>query len=913
MSAITALSLSPLGGDYGPLVGPGPAYLMTGAGPGELVAEAQHAFARREIVAVARDEEFKCKDRRELLETLRGASTGLLAAAGGWSRGASLELRYMTEPRPGQPTRVRLFLTAKALGQDAERVAREADAAVQHACAALPTGYRHAPVRHDEPLPVLPPDAAAVEVRKQEELLKPQLLTVPADFYYIAHPLPGDGTGWPQFGELLAKIGEPIIVSLLFAPTVLDGYESTQIGSVTTQLEFHGRPRQEQDIMGQMEPIPADASAAAALPIWQGYQQQLRQCVLARATVIGTPAAALAVAKALAAAVSVNREPAGGAAPITQRPRDEESSRRQWHSSTFLEVVPWGGHSIWQRHDAPWSLRRLPYLFGIAEASTLAILPVPGEHGAPGFPLLKPTRAGHIRIDEQSEPGVELGVFEHHGEADGGIASVPLTALNRHTLVVGAPGSGKTTTVLSMLVRLWREHEIPFLAIEPTKTEYRSLLTVPGMEHLRVITLGRDDIAPMRLNPLAPPAGVRREAHLNSVMAAFRAALPLQPPLPQLLEEALERAYEHAGWDYDTTPEEGRQAPTLRDLLDAYETGFTEHGYSGEVRDNLLAALRLRLRSLTRGTRGLLLDTVESVDFDRLMKRPVVIELDEIADREDKAVLAAFLLDRIRAAARARGSTSGKLCHVTVLEEAHRLLSRIGGGDQESPQSAAIRSFCDAIAELRALGEGFIISSQSPSALAEAAVANTGTRILHRLESNADREIVLADLDAADVERSAAARLDAGRAVIRWPGLDELEFVHVRPAKGVDSGRPMSDAELQERMAAESEAVRRLLPYRLCTRDVCVAGCDPGVRSRGRSLARDVADDARRLWKQHGGHIDALAPIGSILAEASDGDTQLAYCAAVHLWLSGEAFAVRRHDIRAKLAAGIRAATKEEQ
>ena len=38
------------------------------------------------------------------------------------------------------------------------------------------------------------------------------------------------------------------------------------------------------------------------------------------------------------------------------------------------------------------------------------------------------------------------------------------------------------------------------------------------------------------------------------------------------------------------------------------------------------------------------------------------------------------------------------------------------------------------------------MSSQSPSALAEAAVANTGTRIIHRLESSADREIVLPDV-----------------------------------------------------------------------------------------------------------------------------------------------------------------------
>ena len=51
--------------------------------------------------------------------------------------------------------------------------------------------------------------------------------------------------------------------------------------------------------------------------------------------------------------------------------------------------------------------------------------------------------------------------------------------------------------------------------------------------------LGRDDVAPLRLNPLAPPPGVRRETHAGSLLASFKAALPLVAPQPQLLEQAI--------------------------------------------------------------------------------------------------------------------------------------------------------------------------------------------------------------------------------------------------------------------------------------------------------------------------------------------------------------------------------------
>ena len=383
-----------------------------------------------------------------------------------------------------------------------------------------------------------------------------------------------------------------------------------------------------------------------------------------------------------------------------------------------------------------------------------------------------------------------------------------------------------------------------------------------------------------------------------------------------MLEDALDRAYDKAGWDYDSTSADGLPPPTLRSLLDAFETVFESEGYVGEAR-NVAAAMRVRLKNLLRGSKGRVLDTVESTAFDELMERPVVIELNEVADDDEKAILAALILDRIQAAAKQRGSTGGQLKHVTVIEEAHRLLAKaqLGARDSvtgDSTRAQAVQAFCEAIAELRAQGEGWVISSQRPATLADDAVANTGTRILHRLETDPDRRALLDDLDASPLDREAAARLRQGEAVMRWPERDEPEVVHIRPATGVDSGRKVSDETVKAHMADHAAGVRRLLPYSLCTRDVCQHGCDPAVRRDGELIAKDLGKEARDLWKKHDGGIDALPPIARLLAIEADRNVQLAYCGAVHLSVAGDALKRKRSkDIRAQIADAIRQAVKQ--
>jgi hypothetical protein len=523
-----------------------------------------------------------------------------------------------------------------------------------------------------------------------------------------------------------------------------------------------------------------------------------------------------------------------------------------------------------------------------------------------------------LKIGSYPETSIQLGYSMHHGEF-GGVVNLPLSAINRHALVVGAPGSGKTTTVLTILFQLWKDHKVPFMVIESVKAEYRSLLGMSGLDELLVITLGNEGLSPLRLNPLEPPPGVRCEVHVGAVMASLKMALPLFPPQPQILAKALSRTYYRAGWMDNTTISDGIAPPTLRDLLVHYREVFAEIGYEGEAR-NIGLGFQTRLESLLQGSRGRLLDTVRSSDFTYLLNRPVIFELNDIQDPDEKAMIAAFILDRIRAGAINRGGSSGQLKHVTVIEEAHRLLSKsnlggTGGFSGDQTRADSVRAFCEAIAELRSFGEGFILSSQTPSVLADAAIANAGTRILHRTESAMDRKIMLDDLDADEEVRNASSRLRQGEALARWPERDEVEVLKVVPAAEINSARIVSNEMVFERASEYRRQISRILPYQLCTLEVCVGGCQSRIRVLGARLASDVSAQAHHLWANAvSARREAVEPLSKILAEGAEFDLQTSYCSAVHLSLEGDAFRVTPGiDDRPKLIQAMKKAVSADE
>lgn len=125
------------------------------------------------------------------------------------------------------------------------------------------------------------------------------------------------------------------------------------------------------------------------------------------------------------------------------------------------------------------------------------------------------------------EGEIELGKIVVHSSPTAQDARVPLDALTKHCFITGMTGSGKTTSCFNLLLQLYRLG-IPFLVIEPVKSEYRSLLTqIPS---LQIFTVGDEDAAPFRLNIFEPPRESRsRPTPRTSRPRGTRASCSMRP------------------------------------------------------------------------------------------------------------------------------------------------------------------------------------------------------------------------------------------------------------------------------------------------------------------------------------------------------------------------------------------------
>lgn len=539
----------------------------------------------------------------------------------------------------------------------------------------------------------------------------------------------------------------------------------------------------------------------------------------------------------------------------------------------------------------------------------------PGEPG-PGFyrrpfelqSLLTTTQlAAYAHLPEWETPGFVVETVARFDTAppagrDGGLPigriisrqrqdsaneyRVKLSSLTRHVFVAGVTGSGKTNTILSLLGAA-DAAEVPFLVVEPTKTEYRALIAHPTLGlRLRVFTAGRAGASPLLLNPFEVPPGIPVSEHLDLIRSAFTVAFGMWTPLPQILERCLHDVYLDRGWDLRTNDNSRLRPgddpalayPTLADLVAKVNEVIPALGYEDRIAGDLRAALVTRLEGLRTGGKGAMLDVAGSLPAEELFAHPTIVELEALGDDGDKAFLAALLLIRLAEYRRAAGHAP-ELVHLLVIEEAHRLLSNTAGPRMEGsadPRGQAVETFSNLLAEIRAYGQGVVIADQVPVQLAPGVIKNTDLKIAHRIVAADDRAAMAGAMVMDDDQARALAVLGIGEAAVFSTGDDAPLLVRIPLVKDPLAPTPPATDDIVRHMThwqADPLLKSLFLPRPFCAQ-TCAGGADACAAARRlttdeyvqRAVARialatvEEAGALDRLWADLTAAISARRP-----------------------------------------------------
>ena len=484
-------------------------------------------------------------------------------------------------------------------------------------------------------------------------------------------------------------------------------------------------------------------------------------------------------------------------------------------------------------------LFRLPYILSAEEAVAVYRLPLYEKT----MTALKSNQVAHAQEQFSSavvsEDNIQLGTLVSNDAIKIKIGC-PEKAFTKHALVVGTPGSGKTTFSVNLLLQFARKG-IPFLAIEPTKTEYRAM--IDAIPDLQIFTPGHNGVSPYIINPFIPPRGIRVEQYIPSLASAFKAAFSMPSPLDMIFLKAIRTCYIQYGWkDYSKLGDEDVTLFGLHEFILVFKKLMENTNYSKEVRSNIESAGLLRLTNLIEQNSNIY-DTVNTVPIQDLLTAPTVLELNSIDNAEQKSLIMALLLISICLYTKHNQVGDGELKNAILIDEAHVLL---GGGASSSTadgaadsQATTIKALQDMIAEIRSYGTSIIIADQSPTKVSREVVANTDIKVAFRLVQSVEKDLIADSTNMDEEAKNNLSRLKPGEAYVYYSKLDTPQMVmteDIREKEGIRLSVP--DSEVAARSTYWSHHPELLRPYTECGLcEVCRETCDFNIRSDAEYIA----------------------------------------------------------------------------
>ena len=421
-----------------------------------------------------------------------------------------------------------------------------------------------------------------------------------------------------------------------------------------------------------------------------------------------------------------------------------------------------------------------------------------------GLKVTKQVEFGLNTTDEKMKEPLELGNLVQSGKIlENSEVNIDKKDLNKHIFVAGVTGTGKTTTCQRILL----ESGMPFLVVEPAKTEYRIMKLSKKTEDMVIFTLGQDNIAPFRLNPFEFFPHESLTSRVDMIKAAIEASFDMEAAIPQLIESTIYECYKDYGWNVNTNKntkfenpfaDDVYAFPTFSDILKKVDAVAEKQGFDERLKKDYIGSIKARLQSLTLGSKGLMLNTPRSIDFVGLLDKKVVLEIEEVKNTGEKSFVMGLIMTNLREALRAKYKENKHFKHITLIEEAHRLLSKFEPGDSVNKKQG-VEIFADMLAEVRKYGESLIIADQIPNKLTPEVLKNTNTKIIHKLFAEDDKESVGNTMILEKEQKEFLSSLPTGRAVVFSQGWSKAVQVQIKLLTNTTS-----DEEVDEQILKDS-------------------------------------------------------------------------------------------------------------
>ena len=550
---------------------------------------------------------------------------------------------------------------------------------------------------------------------------------------------------------------------------------------------------------------------------------------------------------------------------------DEETAARQILDAAASEAISEGNYELivepangtiqdvidegficLSSEEAPQQLLYLPHLMTVDEIVPYATLPVlyPGEQ---------------IELPKETLPKPEEGMLLGH-DPEGHEIAVPWKNLAKHAFLAGMPGSGKTNTMMYLISEMVK-NGIPILVLEPAKKEYRSLISLKEMEEVALYSPCANSMFPIHINPFEFPIGMKLSDHMNRLLDVFNGTFQLDPPMPMLLTEGIQKCYEDLYWLPGMVNRGLLEYPTMTMLYENIEKLLDKYQYAEEVRSNLQSILQVRIGSLLSREMGDIFDVKYStIPPEKWLNQSGIVELAALGTAPSNFMILMLMtliresLDQIPYQPEKNG---GKPRHVIFLEEAHNLIAdtSVQQPGALDPKISATAFITKMLAEVRALGEAIIIADQLPTAMAPEVIKNTSLKIGLRLTSQDERELLGSTMSADGVQIERMGILNPGQCIVGYEGLLKPFELQIPHFKGDDVS---SDRQLLQ------ESVCRKVYHDILQRSVVIMSekfNEQEQKLKKSDLELDkLYQKNQETWKKHDEEVDRDQKTNAILS-----------------------------------------------